>query len=63
MVKERVNATTEMAIKIRDAVQELLAQEGKDSPVMEDEAMWLAMQMICGPHEAAMVVTRCQNRS
>ncbi|MGC6061337.1 hypothetical protein [Enterobacter kobei] len=62
MVNERINATTEMAIKIRDAVQELLAQEGKDSPVMEDEAMWLAMQMICGPHEAAMVVTRSQIR-
>lgn len=62
MVNERISATTDMAIKIRDAVQELLAQEGKDSPVMEDEAMWLAMQMICGPTKAALTVIQCQIR-
>lgn len=55
----REEMTAEMAIKIRQAVKEKLTAEELESTCVGG-AMWLAMQMLCGPYGAAREINSCR---
>jgi hypothetical protein len=57
---DRAADTTQLALKIRDAVLGVITEEEKNSGIYFDESVWLAMQMLCGPRDAASVISYCQ---
>lgn len=59
-MNHKANEVSELATKMHAAVLAALTDEEKVSSYLLDEAAWLAMQMLCGPHRAASIVSQCQ---
>lgn len=57
---DQAAATMQMALKIRDAVLASMTDDECDADYLFDEAIWLAMQMLCGPLRATRIVSQCQ---
>lgn len=57
--KEPSNVSADyLSRKITDAIRREISAEMLDTDNFSN-AMWIAMQMLCGPHKAAMTIGRC----
>lgn len=60
MSNKDANEVTELALRMHAAILASLTEEEKARMIVLDEAMWLTMLMICGPHRAAYMVSQCR---